>query len=178
MSINKKVYKYKKPLGQRGHLDRGEKMNAKEFLEEIDILNTRIVTKSAELEILNSMLFNITQQLKPDTVQTSKDQDPLGSAMAKICDMKLEISELIDEYVIRLREVIKVIEQVKDIQEYELLHMRYVQNLSWTQIAGIWDVSYQWVHEVKNDAYASVQIILDGRERLDSDHSDDCQFVR
>lgn len=136
-------------------------MRAQDFLEELYVLNTKISAKRAELEILDSMLFNMTQQLKADTVQTSKEQDPLGSAMARICDMKEEIKELINQWIIRFDEITEVIQQVEDIKQYELLHMRYIQNFKWIDIAEVWDVSYQWVTDVRKEAYESVQKILD-----------------
>ena len=139
-------------------------MHAKEFLESIQILNSKIKAKQEEIVTLNSLLYKVNQEMNPDRVQTSRNLDPFASTIAKICDMQAELNNMIDEYVEKLQNVIDVLEQVKDVHEYDLLHMKYIQNMSWSQIAGVWDVSYTWVHMIKKRAWMTVQAILDGEK--------------
>jgi len=139
-------------------------MNAKEYLDEFFILNKQIDAKQKELDILNSLLRRLNKPLTPDRVQTSKDLDPLGTTIAKIVDLQEEINKMIDEYVDRLGDIVFVIEQVSDPKEYDLLHKHYIQGLSWSYISKLWDNSNTWVHEVKRNAFESVQKILDERQ--------------
>ena len=136
-------------------------MNAKEYLDSFYDLNKRIDANQKALDVLNSMLFKLNQQMNPDRVQTSKDLDPLGTTVAKIIDLQEEINNMIDEYVDKLSEVMFVINQVSDPKEYDLLHKHYIQGYSWTYISQLWDNSNTWVHEVKRNALESVQKILD-----------------
>lgn len=136
-------------------------MNAKEFLDRIFILSKKIDAKQIELEVLNSLLIKLNKELSPDVIQTSGSKDPLGDTVAKIVDMQNEINNMIDEYADKLKEVVKVIDLVSDPKEYDLLHKHYVQGLSWTYISKVWDNSNTWIHEVKRNAFDSVQKILD-----------------
>jgi len=135
--------------------------DAKKFLDEIFKLNIRINAKQKEIDILNSLLYKLNQELSADRIKSSGDQDPIGNTIAKLIDARTEINNMIDEYVDKLAEVRVVIEQVEDVKEYDLLHKHYIENMNWAEIADEWGQSYTWVHEIKNNAIASVQKILD-----------------
>jgi len=136
-------------------------MNAKEFLDSIYILNKKIDAKQRELDVLNSMLIKLNKELSPDVIQSSGSKDPLGDTVAKIIDLKNETNILIDEYVDKYKEVVTIINLVSDPKEYDLLHKHYIQGLSWTYISKVWDNSNTWIHEIKRNAFDSVQKILD-----------------
>ena len=136
-------------------------MNAKEYLDSFYDLTKRINANQKAIDVLNSMLFKLNQEMNPDRVQTSKDLDPLGTTIAKIVDLREEMNKLIVEYAGRAHEVLFVIEQVADPKEYDLLQKHYVQGLSWKNICDEWDNSNTWVHEIKRNALESVQKILD-----------------
>lgn len=136
-------------------------MNAKEYLDRIYFLNKKIDAKIAELEVLGSLLTKVNKELSPDVVQSSGSKDTLGDTVAKIVDLQKEINNMIDEYVDEYQEVVNIIEQVSDSKEYDLLHKRYIQGKTWAEISREWDNSNTWVHEVKRNAFESVQKILD-----------------
>ena len=136
-------------------------LRAEAFLDEVFLLNKKIDAKQKEIDILNALLVKLNKELTPDRVQTSGDKDQLGNTIAKLIDAKVEINNLIDRYVDKLAVVRIVIEQVSDPKEYDLLHKHYIQGLSWTSISHEWGNSNTWVHEIKNNAFASVQKILD-----------------
>lgn len=138
-------------------------IKAEEFLDEVFSLNIKINAKQREIDILNSLLYKLNRELTPDKIQTSKEPDPMASTIVKLIDAREEINNMIDEYVDKLFEVREVIERVDDVKQYDLLHKHYIENMSWTQIAIEWDNSNTWVHEVKRNAFDSVQKILDGR---------------
>ena len=136
-------------------------IEAEKFLNEVFALNIKINAKQKEIDILNSLLYKLNRELTPDKIQTSKEPDPMASTIVKLIDAREEINNLIDEYIDKLSEVKQVIEQVTDPKEYDLLHKHYIENMSWTKIAIEWDNSNTWVHEVKRNAFSSVQKILD-----------------
>lgn len=136
-------------------------MNAKEYLDRIYFLNKKIDAKLAELEILGSLLTKISKELSPDVVQSSGSKDVLGDTVVKIVDLKNEVNNMIDEYVDEYYDVVNIIEQIPDAKEYDLLHKHYIQGKSWAEISREWDNSNTWVHEIKRNAFESVQKILD-----------------
>ena len=136
-------------------------MNAREYLDSVFMLNVKINSLQIELDLLNDMLGKLNKELTPDQVQTSGSKDPLGDTVVKIIDLQREINILIDRYIDEFKNVKRIIECVENPKEYDLLHKHYIQGMSWTDISNEWDNSNTWVHEIKNNAFATVQKILD-----------------
>jgi len=136
-------------------------MNAREYLDSVFMLNVKINSLQRELDMLNDLLGKLNKELTPDQVQTSGSKDSLGDTVAKIIDLQREINILIDRYIDEFKNVKRIIELVENPKEYDLLHKHYIQGMSWTDISNEWDNSNTWVHEIKNNAFATVQKILD-----------------
>ena len=136
-------------------------MKAEEFLNQIFVLNKKIKAAQNEVDVLRTLLTNMSKELQPDPVQISKSQDPLGDSVVKIIELECEINKMIDEYVDNIKVFTKVIDKIQNPKEVELLNLRYIQGESWTDIARQWKNSNTWVHEIKKSAFDSVQKILD-----------------
>lgn len=141
-------------------------MRAVEFLNQALILKNKINDCEEELKILKDLLFKITTRLQEDKVKSSPDQDLLGSTIAEIVDLQREADSLRCEYVKKFKEIKKVIYQVKDDKEFDLLHKKFIQGMSFNEIAKEWGNSSRWIHEVKQDAYRTVEKILQFRENM------------
>ena len=140
-------------------------MTAKEYLEQIDKLDALIKNKLIELEQWKSVAFGITAQMGGDRVQSSGDQQKMASAIAKYIDIEREIDASIDRLVDLRNEVISTIEQLKK-EEYELLHLVYVQQLSLRDAADKMSYSYSWATWAHGKALLNVQKIIDKRKNI------------
>ncbi len=143
-------------------------VNAKQYLNQIKRLDTQINNKQIELEQLRVMSKSITGiDYSSDKVQSTGSKDKLGDIVAKFVDKQNEINKLIDKFVDVKQEAINVIEQVSDVDEYNILHKRYVQYMTFDAIATSIikkngeRMTYQWVCELHKRALIKVQQILD-----------------
>lgn len=141
-------------------------MKAVEFLNQCLVLKNKINDCESEIKILRDGLFKVTTRLQEDKVKNSPEQDLLGSTMAEIVDLEHEVNILLCEYFEKFKEIKNVIYQVTDDKEFDLLHKKFIQGMSFNEIASQWKCSSRWVHEVKRDAYNSIEKILQFRENM------------
>ena len=141
-------------------------LNAKDFLQQIELFDNHINNKLEELERLRSLTLKITSSLKQDVVSSSGSQDKLGDAVAKIVDLQNEINQSIDLYVDRKREVNSVLEQIKDVDYFKVLSKRYLLYEPWEQIAVEMNYTYRHITRLHGEALQAVQKILNEKDVL------------
>lgn len=150
-------------------------MNAQEFLEQIQKINTMIENKCIEKEQWKSIALGITSSSKTiiikgvehamDKVQASGEQQKMADAVVRYVDIEREIDQYIDKLIDARKDVICVIEMLP-VVEYDVLHKMYVQNLSPDEIAhACGGYSVAWVSKAKQKGTAMVQKILDERNK-------------
>ena len=95
-----------------------------------------------------------------ERVQTSGNNQKMADAIVKCVDMESEIDKLIDELIDTKKAVIATIEKLYSPTEYKILHMRYIQHISLTDIADKLNKEYSWVTTTHGRALKSVQRLL------------------
>lgn len=136
-------------------------MRAKDFLRRPEKLELKLKNKMAEREQLRTLALSVTAVMGGERVKSSGSSQKMSSAVEKMVDMDEEINSLVDELVGIKREIASVIEQLNP-TEYDLLHKRYIQGMSFYEIANQKGKEYSWVTTVHGRALKSVQSILDG----------------
>jgi DNA-directed RNA polymerase specialized sigma subunit len=106
------------------------------------------------------MVTNITPTLKDDVVSGSGSKDKLGDAVAKIVDLQDEINRAIDEFVEKKNEVCAIIDSLQNPDYVALLHKRYVEYLTWEQIACDMHVSYRHVTRMHGRALQAIERVM------------------
>jgi DNA-directed RNA polymerase specialized sigma subunit len=134
----------------------------KKYLQQIRLYDSHINTKLKDLHQLKEMVTKITQTLKDDVVSGGGNQDKLGDAIAKIVDLKAEIDRDIDHYVAAKQEISATLDKLTDPDQLQVLHMRYVQNKTWEQIACDMHMTYRNVCYIHGKGLQSVNQILKG----------------
>lgn len=134
--------------------------DAKRYLQQIKLYDSRISTKREELSQLKGMVLRITPALKKDVVSGSGTQDKLAEAVAKIVDLEAEIVRDIDRYVAAKQEISATLEKISDPDQLQVLHQRYVQYKTWEQIAYDTGFSYRWVCTLHGRALQEIEKIL------------------
>ena len=104
--------------------------DAKEYLEQIRLLDKRIDRKIEERDYLR----NIAQSagsfgMNPDKVQTSINLHKTEDAITRYIDMEKEISDMIDDLIDLRDKIINEIHQLNDVRYEELLYLKYVGRL-------------------------------------------------
>lgn len=138
-----------------------EKISAvKAYLQKIRLYDTHINNKVAEMSRLKDMVLNITPTLKDDVVSGSGSKDKLGDTVAKIVDLQDEISRAIDEFVDRKNEVCAIIDSLQNPDHVALLHKRYVEYLTWEQIACDMHISYRHATRMHGRALQAIERVM------------------
>ena len=135
-------------------------MKAKEFLQQIEKLDTMIRCKQAEAQMWRDVALSITGQMGGERVQSSGNPQKMADAVNNYLDIDDELPEDIKRLKEQRREIIAVIEQLKP-DEYEFLHMVYVQRIDLADVAIIKDRSYSWATTMHGNCLKKVQCIVD-----------------
>lgn len=136
-------------------------MLAKDYLRQVEKLDTLIRNKLIEQEQWRDIALGITANIGGEKVQASGNQQKMASAIEKCVDMESEIDALVDELVDTKRKVIATIEKLDSPTEYDVLHKRYIQHLSLQEIADDKGRDYGWATTTHGRALKNVQMLLD-----------------
>lgn len=105
-------------------------MNAKEYLDQIRMLDKRIDRKIEEREVLRNLATSTgSQGLNPDKVQSNINLHKSEDLILRYIDMEAEINMMIDELVVLRDKIINEIHQINDVRYEELLYLKYVGRL-------------------------------------------------
>lgn len=106
-------------------------MNAKEYLDQVRLLDKRIDRKIEEKEVLKSIATSTgSQAMNPDKVQSSINLHKTEDAITRYVDMEAEIDRMIDDFVNLRDKIINEIHQLNDVRYEELLYLKYVGKLN------------------------------------------------
>lgn len=124
-------------------------MTTRQYLHQIENYDNRIKNKLIEEEQLNSLSTSVSAIPIGEKVQTSVKHDPMGDMIAKIFDLRDEISKMAAEFLEKKQEIIRTIEQVDDPVLYNILFKHYVEYKSLVRIAdemGYSEISVKKLH--------------------------------
>lgn len=127
-------------------------MTTKEYLNQIERLDKMITNKLSEIYQLKIMACSITVSGDSERVQTSGNQDKLGSTIAKIVDLERETDELVDSLVDKRKEILIQIDNMKNIDHYDVLHKHYVERRTFQDIADSENWSIRQVFNIHGRA--------------------------
>lgn len=111
-------------------------METKQYLNQIERLEKQIQNKLSEIYQLKTMACSVTvSNSDGERVQTSSDKDKMGSTVAKIVDLEKETDRLVDEFVEKRNHIIKQIDNMENVDYYNVLSLRYVSQNTFEDIA-------------------------------------------
>lgn len=125
---------------------------AKEYLCQIPKTDKLIKRLCNTVATLRFSLTSVSCELKPDKVQTSGPKDTMAATIAKIVDLEREIDQRIDELVDLKREAFRLISQLPDHDQQNVLIARYIENRKWLDIADDLNFSISQVYKIHGHA--------------------------
>ncbi len=127
-------------------------MTAKEYLQQIELLDEIIDEKQDEYDNMRSLLSSPGGiDYSQDKVQTSP-QDTMGKLVSRYLDLRNEINADIDYFVDMKNKVINQIHGLEDVRYVKLLHKRYIKYKSLELIAVEMRYNYDYVRELHGHA--------------------------
>jgi DNA-directed RNA polymerase specialized sigma subunit len=140
-------------------------MKAQEYLFQISKIDKLIENKIAEMEHWKAVATSTTTFSEGDRVQSSGSKQKMADAVCRYLQMEDEINVAIDRLIDMKQEVISTIEQLPSVDEYDVLHKRYVQQNTLQDVANILGMSYSNITTIHGRALVHLQKILDEREK-------------
>ena len=131
-------------------------MQAKEYIEQIEMLDKQIENKMAEAAMWREKAMSLGGFSSAGRVQESKDPHKAENIRAKYMDIEAEAKRL----EAKRESIIKTIERLPPI-EYDILYKFYVLRIPLKEIAINNKKAYSWAANNKNKAMCHLQSILD-----------------
>lgn len=117
-------------------------MTTKDYLNQISRLNRMINNKLVELSQLKELACSISAVNNEEKVMATPNFDKIGTKQAKIDEIERNISELVDEYIIKRDEIVTQIDSMEDENVYNVLFSRYIEKKTFEVIAT--EMNYSW----------------------------------
>lgn len=134
-------------------------MTAKEYLQQAHRLNELIDSDAQELEHLRELAGKIGGSNFGERVQTSKSGDPpFVRYLGDIIEMEGKLQRELCELVVLKKQIFSALEKMDNRDERLLLTYRYMDNVSWEEIAGNLSVSMRTVHRIHSSALQNFQV--------------------
>lgn len=109
-------------------------MNAKEYLQQLDKIDFLIESKKNEIEQLRAKLFSGIAYENDGSKKSSSDVNKNEKIIIKIIELEEEMNEQLGELIDMKKEIIKVVDQLKDSDEIKVIYLRYFQQYRWSRI--------------------------------------------
>ena len=132
-------------------------MTKKEFLNQYLNAQKEIGIKLDQIARLRELSTKITQTLTPDKVK-SNSENRLESSVSKIVDIEREIGASIDQLERTRLQVESVINSVPNVNQRNVLRLRYISGMKWEQIAVKLNYDYRWVLRLHGKALNKIAI--------------------
>lgn len=137
-----------------------KKNKAQEYLEQVEKINAKIENKMAEAEQWRDVALGVTASTDGERVQSSGSKQKMANAIDRVIDLQEEINAMIDKLIDVKKEIIETIEQL-NATEYDVLHKRYIQGMTFDEIGAAKHKSKSWATTVHGRALQSLNKLLD-----------------
>ena len=132
-------------------------MTKKEFLNQYLNAEKEIGIKFDQIARLRELSTKTTQTLTPDKVK-GNSENRLESSVSKIVDIEREIGSSIDQLERTRLQVESVINSVPNVNQRNVLRLRYISGMKWEQIAVKLNYDYRWVLRLHGKALNKIAI--------------------
>lgn len=120
-------------------------INAKEYLQQIETMDSKINSLLDQLESLRTLATRVTATYGGEKVKSSSDPQRMASSVNRIVDLSNEIDDQVDEFIDLKTNVLNSINKMENADYINILYARYFKYETWEQIANELHYSYQWV---------------------------------
>ena len=136
-------------------------MNVKRYLEQIGRIEKLVANKQKEAHKIRELCGNPAIQTDRERVQTSGISDPTARCATELAS----IARQVDRWLKKRQEIINQIDMIEDVEVYEILECRYVQQMSVIDIADQLEITEKqaWrrlgkAHDVFESLYLSENV--------------------
>lgn len=136
-------------------------MNAKEYLQQLDKIDFLIESKKNEIEQLRAKLFGGMNYENDGSKKASSDINKNEKIIIKIIELEEELNKQLGELIDAKKKIIKVVDQLQDINEVKVIYLRYFQQYRWSRIQIELNYSKSHLMRVHMNALKNLNEILE-----------------
>lgn len=125
----------------------------------MDKLNAMIDNKLAEIAQWQDVALGVTACAEGERVQSSGSKQKMSNAIVKVIDLQAETNAMIDRLIDTKQDIIETIERL-NATEYDVLHKRYIQGMTFDEIGAAKHKSKSWATTVHGRALQNLNKIL------------------
>lgn len=133
-------------------------MTAKEYLNQAYHIDRRIESKLSQIESLKSLAVRVTSVFSDMPHSPMPDNHHLEKTIADIIDLENEILDDVSELVDLKREIKNAVNQVQNEKYRTLLELRYLNFLTWEQIAVLIGYDARHIRRMHGSALQKIKI--------------------
>ena len=127
-------------------------MTAKEYLNQLRVIDKRICNLLREKESIWTMLTRTTTPYDKDRVQSSSKGDLKEECIDRLEELEKRIDYETDKLIDKRATIFNQINALSTYQSIDILYRHYVQLIPLTDIATDLSYSYAWVKELHANA--------------------------
>ena len=128
-------------------------MTTEEYLNSIQTYEKRIEIKTMELCRLKTLSNNVRKSNLDERVQNNtQSKDSVGDAVAKIIDLEKNVDSVVDDFIRKRNEIIKKLDGIKNVQYYQVLSLKYINNKTYKEIAELLGCSIMQINRIRQKA--------------------------
>lgn len=133
-------------------------MTTKEYLQQISKLDRLIKCKQTEIDQYRELACSLKSITNEERVQSSPVTfDKIGEKIAKLWELEQEIDKIIDTYIDKKREILDELESLDNENQYMVLFDRFIEKISFEDIAEEIDKSVRQTIRIYNAALAEFE---------------------
>jgi len=136
-------------------------VKVKEYLSQAYRIDQRINSKLEQVSSLRDLASKVTASYRTEPISSNKPGSAKENAIVKIIDLENQIDTDIDRLVDIKRDIMNAIKSVEQAEYNLLLELRYLNYMTWEEIAEMMNYSWRNVHYVHGKALAAVKLDSD-----------------
>lgn len=142
-----------------------KKNEAQAFLARVEMIDALVQNKLIEQRQWKDLALSITANMEGERVQSSSTTtSKMEDAIIKCIMVEEEIAAVVERLIAEKKKVVSTIERLYSPTEYRVLHMRYIQYISLSDIAEKMGKDYTWATTTHGRALRHVQELLEKEE--------------
>ena len=123
-------------------------MTIKEYLSQAYRLDQRINSKIEQLKRWQDLAIKATSTLSKTSSCSYENSHKMEDNMVKIIDLKNEINNDIDRLIDLKKDIMALIDAVKNPEYQTLLELRYLCYKKWSQVAAEMGYDLRYIHKL------------------------------
>lgn len=139
-------------------------MTAKQYLKQTDKLTELINSNKLTLQKLRDLSVSLTSNISIDKVQTTHHVDKTSADIAKIIDLEQKIDYETHELIKLKCEIWETISKIDDREYRIILQNKYLNDMSWDEIANDINYNIRHVHRLHGKALLAIAEIIKNKD--------------